>query len=90
MDEAILKDRSSYHMRFVLLLLACVALGACAAPAGSPTALAASKENTSPSAPDVLACATTNAAPPNEFRSDDPSKLTASNKPKLVEFFAYW
>lgn len=34
-------------------------------------------------------CATQNAAPLDQFRSDPPSKLV-SNKPRLVEFFAFW
>jgi hypothetical protein len=38
----------------------------------------------------AASCTTTNAAPPDKFRADDPAKLDANNKPKLVEFFAYW
>jgi len=45
---------------------------------------------TQAAAASAASCATTNAAPPDKFRSDDPKKLEASAKPKLVEFFAYW
>lgn len=63
-----------------------------AASAPAPQALTQSGSLAdAPSVPPIASasCATKNAAPLNEFRSDPPSKL-ASNKPRLVEFFAYW
>ena len=39
---------------------------------------------------DAQACATDNHAPLDAFRSDSPEKLTASAKPKFVEFYAVW
>ena len=36
------------------------------------------------------ACATENHAPLDAFRSDSPDKLTASAKPKFIEFYAVW
>ncbi len=38
----------------------------------------------------VTSCPATYPVPGDEFRSDDPKKLVAGSKPKLVEFFAYW
>ena len=38
----------------------------------------------------VGACGTENHAPLDAFRSDSPDKLTASAKPKFVEFYAVW
>jgi hypothetical protein len=36
------------------------------------------------------ACATDNPAPPGAFRSDPVRKLTASAKPKFIEFYGSW
>jgi uncharacterized lipoprotein YajG len=82
---------------FVWLATA-VALAACATPAtptAAPTPVPAASSAVSSVASSTPAraasCTTTDAAPPDKFRSDDPAKLDANNtKPKLVEFFAYW
>lgn len=80
--------------RFINVMLfaviAGVVLAACGAqPSPTPTLTAAgSAAPTTTGA--TAACSTENYAPPNEFRSDPSSKLTASTKPKLIEFFAFW
>ncbi len=90
--------------RLALILLVSLAIS-CAAPSASdsrgnppasaatraPSAAPAAKATTAPqTTPASAACAATYTVPGNAFRSDDPAKLTASTKPKLVEFFAYW
>ncbi|MBI5650592.1 MAG: hypothetical protein HZC40_09135 [Chloroflexi bacterium] len=79
---------------FVLVVMTLVACAPTAAPTSAPT-----QSNVQPSvapaptqaaASNAASCTTTNAAPPDQFRSDDPKKLEASAKPKLVEFFAFW
>ncbi len=90
--------------KILLLLLTVVALAACAAPATpipptqvlvAPKPTIASSAPASSSASSVASstanCATTDAAPLDKFRADDPAKFAAATgKPKLVEFFAYW
>ncbi|MBI3914631.1 MAG: hypothetical protein HY327_10670 [Chloroflexi bacterium] len=68
-------------------------LASCAAPATrAPTPTLTAAPSPQPNAPnDATICAATYSPPSaTEFRSDDPAKLTATAKPKLVEFFAYW
>lgn len=88
----------------VFLLVMAVACAAPAAPIQSnvqptvaPTASPATSAPASPTTqaaasnqPGAVACAATYKVPGNEFRSDDPAKLDAGNKPKLIEFFAFW
>jgi hypothetical protein len=89
-----------------LLIVLGVALVACAAPATlsptqspvTPTLPPAKEHPPYPATVTAIAlsssaatCATTNAAPPDRFRADDPAKwAAATGKPKLIEFFAYW
>jgi hypothetical protein len=69
-----------------LLLAAC---GASNAPTVSPTALSPTNAPASNNA-NAANCAKENHAPFDSFRSDPASKLTASTKPKLLEFWAVW
>jgi hypothetical protein len=70
----------------LLVLVAC-------APPATPT-LPPTKAPVAPPSvtitSNVTACPAPYPIPGDEFRSDDPKKLDASNRPKLVEFFAYW
>lgn len=90
------------RLRFLLVFVV-IALVACATPAApatqppatiapttSPVSATIAPVPTQATASNPASCATTNAAPPDKFRSDDPKKLEASAKPKLVEFFAFW
>jgi hypothetical protein len=79
----------------LVCILAVTALAACATPAtptAAPTPASSAASSVASSAPaSAASCTTTDAAPPDKFRSDDPAKLDVNNtKPKLVEFFAYW
>ena len=76
-----------------------VALAACATPAtptATPTSASikptvASVSSASSMASGTVSCTTTDAAPLDKFRADEPTKFAAkTGKPKLVEFFAYW
>ncbi|MBI3537556.1 MAG: hypothetical protein HY070_08380 [Chloroflexi bacterium] len=79
------------HFGILVLLFSAVSCATPAAPAPVSANPARTAPNIAPSSNAAsAACAFANAAPKNEFRSDDPAKLTASVKPKLVEFFAYW
>ncbi|MBI5302818.1 MAG: hypothetical protein HY868_11835 [Chloroflexi bacterium] len=84
------------HAILLVTLTACAAPSTPTATAVPPTATVAvatkpAAQATTPSnASSAASCAMTNAAPLDSFRSDDPKKLDASAKPKLVEFFAYW
>jgi hypothetical protein len=80
---------------FAMLVAVSCAAPAPTAPPATPIVVAATRAPAVTSAPTPAtrdpACAATYAPPSaTEFRSDDPAKLTASAKPKLVEFFAYW
>lgn len=90
-------------MRFqiVLILLLLGMVVACAPPAApsqsnvqptiAPISAPSATVQSASNQPGAVACNATYAVPGgNEFRSDDPKKLEASSKPKLVEFFAYW
>ncbi len=84
----------------ILSVFALIGVTACAVPA-TPT-LAPPPTVASTVAPSIPApssgpattgqstCNATYQVPGNEFRSDDPAKLDAGNRPKLVEFFAVW
>lgn len=54
-------------------------------PASTNTPAQAASAN-----PKAQACATDDHAPLDAFRSDSAAKLTASAKPKFVEFYAVW
>ncbi|MEW5719196.1 MAG: hypothetical protein AB1817_11245 [Chloroflexota bacterium] len=66
-----------------------LALVACTTPTPTPTKAPAAPP-TATTVTNVVSCPATYPVPGAEFRSDDPKKLDAGNKPKLVEFFAYW
>jgi len=68
-----------------------LALAACAAPATpTPQPKAPAAPPAAATAATVLSCPATYPVPGDEFRSDDPKKLDAGGKPKLVEFYAVW
>lgn len=71
---------------FGLLLAAC---GTPSAPNITATALLPPNAPASNSA-NASTCATNNHAPLDTFRPDSIAKLTASPKPKLIEFYAVW
>lgn len=78
--------------KMILATALLLVLAACVTPA-TPTPLPTKPPAlvpTAPSASNVTACPATYAVPGNDFRSDDPKKLDASDKPKLVEFYAVW
>ncbi len=88
-------------MRKLIVLCVIGVLAACTAPATPPSTptQAPPKEHppspttvtTTASSSSAATCATTNAAPLDKFRADDPAKWAmATGKPKLIEFFAYW
>jgi hypothetical protein len=82
--------RTTVFTLFALILG--LLLAACSTPEEAPSTPAA--EPTPPRAAanlvDASACATENHAPLDAFRSDSVGKLTASTKPKLIEFWAVW
>jgi hypothetical protein len=71
---------------FALVLVACAAPATPTPPPTKPPAILP----TAPTASGVTSCPATYAVPGNDFRSDDPKKLDAGAKPKLVEFYAVW
>jgi hypothetical protein len=71
---------------FGLLFAACSAQSA---PTAAPTAPLPSPSAANTNAGGA-ACATDNHAPMDAYRPDPVSKLTASTKPKLIEFYAVW
>jgi hypothetical protein len=78
--------------KLILATALLLILVACVTPA-TPTPLPTKPPVPVPTAPpasSVMSCPATYPVPGDDFRSDDPKKLDASAKPKLVEFFAYW
>jgi hypothetical protein len=77
---------SLFTLAFGLLLAAC---GTSSTPTVAPTALPPTNAPAQNNA-NAANCATENHAPFDSFRSDPAAKLTASTKPKLLEFWAVW
>lgn len=84
--------------RFLLWTLLTAAFGflfaACSAAPAATSAPTVAPTLVPPTYPGAAAnanmCATDNHAPSGAFRSDRAGKLTASAKPKFIEFYAEW